>query len=454
MVLGSKPVVSMMSKAKLRVSLLICLVLVAVPSVALAGAGGNFQETLSKGWVWAYLLAFGFGFLTSLTPCVYPMIPIVVGVFGARDESVGRRGAMILASSYVLGMATLYTVLGVVFAFLTRKAGTLLAEPAVILPVVGIYILLAASMFGAFELQLPQSLQNKLNMVGGRGVAGAFAMGLVGGLTAAPCTGPFIAGMLGWVASTRNVLAGGTLMFVYALGMGVLFFAIAVFTLSLPKSGRWMEAVKSIGGIALIGVALYFLRPVVPVLTRLVDTSTVFLVAAVAAAVIGVAIGAVHLSFKGSSAVTKLRKGVGVALVVAGGFGAVNWAVTANRHLPWRTDEAAAFAEAKEQGKGVMIDFSAKWCTPCLRLETTFAAPGVYERIVSGYVPLKYDVSKQTEEQTQAQKRFDAETLPAVVFLDADKNELHRLTHYVSADDFREALDAADQARAKVSRSR
>jgi thiol:disulfide interchange protein DsbD len=433
---------------KTTFALLTAVAVLALPSVALAAGGGNFEEAIGKGWLWAYMLAFGFGFVTSLTPCVYPMIPIVVGVFGARDKGISRRGAFVLASMYVLGMATLFSVLGVIFAFIGRGTGTLLAEPAVVIPMVVIYLALAASMFGAFDLQLPQSMQNKLNTVGGKGYGGAFAMGMVGGLTAAPCTGPFIAGMIGFVAQSKNIAAGGTLMFTYAVGMGVLFWVLAVFTVSLPKSGRWMEGVKSFGGIALIGVALYFLRPIIPQLQKLVHTSLVFLAVAIGVAVIGVVIGAVHLSFKGASRSHQLRKGVGVVLVVAGGFGAINWAVTADRHLPWRTDEAAAFAEAREQDKGVMIDVAAEWCIPCKQLEkNTFAAVGVYEKILDDYIPLKLDVTKDTEADEALRAKYNAPNLPAVIFLDADGNELGRVNEYIGPKAFLEVMDRAERAR-------
>lgn len=428
-------------------AVLAAVAVLALPSIALAGGGGNFEEALDKGWLWAYLSAFGVGFMVSLTPCVYPMIPIVVGVFGARDKDTTRRGAFMLATMYVLGMAVLFTVLGVVFAFVGRETGTLLAEPAVVIPLVVIYIALAASMFGAFDLQLPQSLQNKLNTVGGKGYGGAFAMGMVGGLTAAPCTGPFMVGILGLVTHTGSVALGGSLMFTFALGMGVLFWVIAVFTVSLPKSGKWMEGVKSVGGIALLGVALYFLRPIVPTLQKFVHTSTAFLAVALVAAVIGVVIGAVHLSFKGSSAAHKMRKGVGVALVVAGGFGAINWAVTADRHLPWRRDEVAAFAEAKQQNKGVMIDVAAEWCIPCKKLEKTFAAAGVFEKIVADYVPLRLDVTQATDADDEIQEKYKAETLPAVIFLDADGNELGRIIEYVGPEEFLDAMKKAEAAR-------
>src|SRR5688500_4446901 len=173
----------------------------------------SFDAYRARGWIWAFLAAFGFGFLTSLTPCVYPMIPIVLGVFGARGESVGRGKAMILATLYVLGMGLTYATLGVVFAMFGGQFGSFLADWRVVVPIVDIYIALAASRFGAFDLNLPASWQAKLNQIGGAGYGGAFAMGLVGGFTAAPCTGPFLVGILGFVAQSGNLPVGGTLLF-------------------------------------------------------------------------------------------------------------------------------------------------------------------------------------------------------------------------------------------------
>ncbi len=350
--------------SKRSLSLAVLLVTLLLPALALAadGTGGAFEEQLAKGWVWAHLAAFGFGFLTSLTPCVYPMIPIVVGVFGARDEDVTRQRAFALATLYVLGMGVMYAALGVVFGLIGKQFGSILSNPWVVIPVVGLYIALAASMFGAFELNLPASWQSKLNQVGGKGHGGAFAMGMVGGLTAAPCTGPFLIGILGYVAATRNVAAGGSLLFVYALGMGVLFWVVGAFAASLPKSGRWMESVKSFGGIALLGVSLFFLRPIVPALAEIGGPDTLSLIVAVGLIAAGVLLGAIHLSFHDAWAV-RVRKGIGVVATVAGIAVGLNWVLVVK--LPWVYDETAAFAQAKAEGKGVMIDFAADWCLPC-----------------------------------------------------------------------------------------
>lgn len=262
------------------------------------GAVDRFAEALDQGWIWAYLLAFAFGFLTSLTPCVYPMIPITVAVFGAKGEAVSRRKAFALASCYVLGMGLLYAALGTGFALAGGRAGTLLANPWVVVPIAVLLVALAASLFGAFEIRLPMAMQQRLNQVGGQGYGGAFGMGLVGGLVAAPCTGPFLAGMLGFVATTGNWIAGSTLLFTYALGVGVLFLAIALTSMSLPRSGAWMETIKNIGGVALVVVALYFLRPVAPVLGELTEPTVPHLLGWIGMVVCGVALGALHRPFR------------------------------------------------------------------------------------------------------------------------------------------------------------
>ncbi|HEY6033207.1 MAG TPA: cytochrome c biogenesis protein CcdA, partial [Kofleriaceae bacterium] len=198
------------------------LVLVALALVFVAGcANGDcgFTDYQSKGWGPMVLAAFGFGFLTSLTPCVYPMIPITLAIFGARGKDVPRRRAILLAAAYVNGMCLTYTILGVTFATIGKAGdfGTQLASPYVVFPLVALFLALAASMFGAFDLNLPSGIQAKLNQVGGRGFGGAFAMGLVGGLIAAPCTGPFLAGLLASVSTTGNVALGASLLFTYAI---------------------------------------------------------------------------------------------------------------------------------------------------------------------------------------------------------------------------------------------
>ena len=411
------------------VALVMLLVAVYAPN-AWADTGGNdFAKYEQRGWFWMFVGSFGFGFITSLTPCVYPMIPITLGVFGARGKDVSRGRALALATAYIFGMGLTYAVLGVTVTLVVgpKGFGTLLANPWVVIPVVLLFTALALSMFGFFDLNLPAGLQARLNSVGGSGFGGAFAMGLVGGFIAAPCTGPFLGGLLAFVASTGNAVGGGALLFVYAMGMGVLFWVLAAFAMSLPKSGRWMDWAKSIGGLMLLVGALYFLKPLIPFMRTFAVPKPWFAGMAVAMVLVGIALGSIHLSFHGNT-VEKLRKGLGILLVLGGVFAAWGWYLTPKRHLPWVVgDETAAFTQARAAHKGVMVDFSATWCGPCEALEKTFGDADAFSLLTENFVPLKFDVSQGTDADQAIRDKYGATTLPAVVFLDTEGRVLARV---------------------------
>jgi thiol:disulfide interchange protein DsbD len=385
--------------------------------------------------LWAFLVAFGTGVLTSLTPCVYPMIPIVVGIFGAKEAT--RLRAFLLASTYVLGMGVMFSALGVGAALAGSAMGNVLANAYVVIPIVVLYGILAASMFGLFEMALPASLQAKLATVGGKGYAGAFGMGLVGAFTAAPCTGPFLAGMLTWVATTRDVVLGGLLLFVFALGLGVLFWVIAVFSMKLPKSGKWMEAVKVVGGIGLLVTGIYFLRPIVPALTRLTSPSFLFLAASSAIVLAGLGLLVGYLVAYGSPASRWFKIGA-IALSFVGATGVVNWMQTPRKPLDWRYDEAVACKEAKTSGRNMLVDFGAEWCKPCKKIETdVFSDPAVYAELSDRYVPLKIDVTHDNADARAAKARWaQNDILPTVILTGPDCKERTRFTSIPSANEF------------------
>ena len=394
----------------------------------------DLQQALARGLPWAFALVFVGGVLTSLTPCVYPMIPITIGIFGGRQAS--RLGAFTLASSYVLGMATMYTALGVLAAVLGFAFGTLLANPWVVVPMVALFVALALSMLGLWEIRLPAGLQARLATVGGRGLSGAFAMGMVGGIIAAPCTGPILAAILTLVASTGSLGLGAGLLFTYALGIGVLFWLLAVFAVSLPKSGAWMDTVKSVLGIAMLVTALFFLSRVVPVLARWEGGSRSFLLVNLALLGVGIALGGLHLTLHDAGSLRRVRKVLGVALCTVGLLGVVNHALTPERKVRWVTSEAEALRLARAQGRPVMLDFSAAWCVPCKELEKrTFAEASVFAEL-ERFVAAKVDVTEDTEQNEALRAKYKADTLPAVVLIDSKGKVVHTVREFVGPDRF------------------
>ncbi len=394
---------------------------------------------LAHGWLWAFASVFVGGFLTSLTPCVYPLIPITVSLFGGRGGDVKRTRALALASSYVLGIGVMYAALGVFSALAGRAFGTFMANGWVMVPIAVLFAVMAASMFGAFELNLPPSLATRLSSVGGKGFGGAFAMGLVGGIIAAPCTGPTLVSALTFVATTRSVAVGGSLLFTYALGMGVLFFAIAAFAIALPKSGAWMEAVKSIFGIVMLVAALYFLRNVVPQLMHYGHPTKRFLLINVSLGLGGLALGAVHLSFHDGAAKVA-RKTVGVAMLVAGLFGIIAWVLTP-KPLAWIYGEKAGIAAAKAAHRPALLDFYADWCIPCKEMDVK-----TFDKVadeLQRFQLVKVDCTNDDDPVVlETVKRYDAQTRPTIIVIDSDGKLVKKYDGVISADELRPVLQA------------
>jgi thiol:disulfide interchange protein DsbD len=362
------------------------------------------------------LFALTYGFLTALTPCVYPMIPITVSIFGAR-AGVPRSRALALATAYVLGIAAMFGTLGTTFGLVGRAFGTFLANPWVIVPLALFFVAMGLSMFGAFEVALPSKLQARLSRIGGRGMLGAFLMGLVAGIIAAPCTGPPLASLLAYVATTRNAGWGFVLLATYGAGVGLPFWLLAGFSMSLPRPGVWMEWIKSVFGVALFAAALYYLKNVVPALARFGSGKPTFALEMGALVVAGILLGAVHASFHGGAA-ERARKGLGVALVTVGLFGATNYllAPKGNVELHWLTDEPAALADAQAAGRPLLIDFSATWCLPCREFDVrVFSRPEVAEAL-GRFTLLRLDVSQADDVPALGalKRKYGADTLPAI----------------------------------------
>ena len=347
-------------------------------------------------------------------------------------------------------------------------AGSALQSPLITIGVALFCVVMAASMFGAFELVLPSSLQTKLSQAGGGGFRGAFIMGLVAGIIAAPCTGPVLSFILTLIARERDLVKGATLMFFYALGMGLPFLVLGTFSQAIarmPKSGKWMETIKSIFGLLMLGAGLYYLQIGVPVIAAaLAPLGAHGLLIGPLLLGCGIAIGALRLSFKYTETAEKLRKGVGVAIATLGILAFLAWtnapanqpdASTSAHEIAWvhvgAEDTAvatfdAAVARAKKDCKPVMIDFGADWCIACKELDKLTYVDARVQSEALRFVNIKIDASSDTPGLKTLQERFGVVGLPTIVFLSSaglrgnNAAPVEPITGFLKADEYLEKM--------------
>jgi thiol:disulfide interchange protein DsbD len=406
-----------------------------------------------QGAVVALGASYLFGLATSLTPCVYPMIAITVSVFGAKEAKSRWQGAL-LSLTFVMGIVSLFTPMGVVSAMTGKGFGSALGNPWIVGAIALIFGTLATSLFGAFELALPASLNNRLSGVGGAGYRGAFLLGLVCGLVAAPCVGPFLFGLLGWIATTRNVALGSAAMALYGLGLGTLFFVVGTFAVNLPKAGAWMMGVKWIGGVCLAYMALAYIRDALPreTLLKVAHPDMVYGIVGMVVLAGGLALGGTHVAAERRRSpfahLSKPMKLASIVPAIAGLFMVLSWhqVSTASASpagaLRWETSEQAAIQRASEEHKPILIDFGATWCGACKELEEkTFPDPKVRAE-GARFVALHVDASDDDDPTVAKvrQKYHATEGLPVVVLLDSQGQEAKRFTEFVPPDRFAAAL--------------
>ena len=412
---------------------------------------GTLARALSGGQVWlAFLLVFVGGILTSLTPCVYPLIPITVSIFGA-NESAGFLKSLLLSVVYVLGIVVTYSILGVAVASTGAVFGQIMANPWVVGFISLILVALGMSMLGVFEIRVPYALQNRLNTVGGAGYAGALAMGTVAGVIAAPCTGPALAVVLTYIATTGSLFLGFWLMFTYALGMGLLFIGIGTFSgllSALPRSGGWMYVLENIFGIAIITLALYFLKDVVGPFQAFLRNAPEFFAIAGGLIIVGLWLSKLNERFKGISRRMQFQKACGVLLTVFGAYMVVGGLQQpAGPELEWVDNETAGLEIAKREDKLLMLDFYASWCAACNELDhKTYADPGVAAKL-DNYVNVKLDFTRNSETTKALTEKYQIPGLPVVIFMDAEGTILKRLTGFVGPEEMLTILEEVEQGR-------
>ena len=398
-------------------------------STSAAGASQDFGQLLERrGYFVVLLLLFAGGLALNLTPCVYPVIPLTVSFFGgqAKGESTKVFG---LAALYVLGMATTYSALGVAAGLSGKLFGAALQSPWVLGFVAVVLVALALSMFGLYDIRMPTALMQKT--VARTGRAGAYAMGLLVGVVAAPCVGPFVLGLLAFVAARQNAALGFLFFFVLSLGLGLPYLFLAAFSGSirrLPRAGEWMEGVKSVYGWVLLAMAAYFLRTALP------RPFGDWLLPAI------LVIGGLALVLRGARLRPAARYAAAAAFLAAALFFVPRGASAAPEWRPYVESDVAS------AGRPAIIDFSASWCLPCRELdEKTFSDPRVRRELTKRAI-FKADMTKSASPEVVAlSRKFSILGVPTLVFLDASGKETleARLVGFEDPDAFLKRLEKA-----------
>jgi thiol:disulfide interchange protein DsbD len=402
---------------------------------------GNFALVLGGFFVFGLLLAF--------TPCVLPMIPILSGIIAGEGHNLDKLRAFSLSLSYVLGMAVAYAAAGIAAAFSGSLLAALLQNAWVLGAFALIFIVLALSMFGFYELRLPGFVHERLHSAhrrlrGGQ-IASVAAMGALSAVIVSPCVAAPLAGALLYISQTRDVALGGAALFIMALGMGVPLILVGVSEGALlPRAGAWMTGVRKFFGVLLLGVAIWIISPVLP---------SMAVILAWAALLIGAAMLLWRL-WKPLGAVTLV---LGVVLLVGALAGSrdplrplaafTEKSAPVAAPMPWQ--RVASLGELQEKlkapGRPVMLDFYADWCVSCKEMEAFTFSDSKVRAQLDGMLLLQADVTAHNEADKALLKRFSLFGPPGIIFFDAQGREIKglRVIGYQNRERFLKTLSLA-----------
>ncbi|QLY26024.1 protein-disulfide reductase DsbD [Bdellovibrio sp. KM01] len=421
----------------------------------------NFAKYLGSSMVAGLIFVFFAGIFTSFTPCIFPMIPITLAVLGNHAEQRSRLQNFFTSCVYVLGIATTYSLLGLAAATSGNVFGASLGNPYVLSVVCVIFLAMALSMYGLYDLQVPAFLRNGLGAKKHKqSILGIYLTGLFAGIVASPCVGPVLVAILTYVASTKNMLFGFLFLFVYALGLGLIFIALGLsnqLVKKLPRSGPWMVWFKFILGTLMLSAFYYYLELLLPL--RWFDGSL-----GLGLVILASVYGAFLPTKGGGSGPRKhIQKGIMQAVLIVGiGYIALSVfdlrpyirgrvmadnSINQIQTLNWQPYTDEALAQAVKEGRPVIIDFWAEWCAACHELaENTFTDPRV-RAMGSNFVLLKYDATKESPALKVLKKKYNIQGLPTVIFYNAKGVWIDglTLTQFENAEKFLQRMEKASK---------
>jgi len=411
---------------------------------------------------------FGFGLLLAFTPCIFPMIPILSSIIVGQGAQITTRRAFTLSLVYVVAMALTYTVAGVFAGLFGENIQAAFQNPWILGSFAVVFVLLSLSMFGFYELQMPGFIQNRLTEVSNRQrggtLSGVAIMGFLSALIVGPCVAAPLAGALIYISQTGDAVLGGTALFALSMGMGLPLVAIGTSAGKLlPHAGAWMDAVKAVFGVTMLGVAIWMLERILPAQITMLLWAILLIVSAIY-------MGALETLKAEATGWTRLWKGTGIVLLIYGvilmlgvasggqhvfqplkGI-ATSSGVSQQMHLEFRQIKGVAgldeaLAQARAENKSVMLDFYADWCISCKEMENyTFSDPAVQDAL-KNTVLLQADVTPNDELDKALYKRFNIFGPPAIIFYDTRGNELksHRVVGFMNAEKFSQHVKQALQ---------
>jgi thiol:disulfide interchange protein DsbD len=438
------------------------------PLATLPVASGNENTQIAKlfknGSFWLIVsFFFGAGLLLALTPCVFPMIPILSGIIVGRGHKITHMHAFILSLAYVLGMALTYAIAGVAAGYSGNLISNALQTPWVLGSFAALFVLLSLAMFGLYELQLPTALQSKLsdtsNKLHGGHLSGVFAMGALSAIIMGPCVAAPLAGALLYISQTHDAVLGGTALFVLALGMGAPLLLIGTSAGALlPKAGAWMEAVKRFFGVMMLAMAIWIVSPVIPLAAQMLLWAALLIFSAIY-------LHALDPLPHNAQGINKLGKSIGILALLLGVaylIGALSGArdilrplgnigrATAEVPATLRFERVKSAAEldariALAQGKTVMLDFYADWCVSCKEMERFTFSDAAVQAKLKNTVLLQADVTANSGDDKALLQRFQLFGPPATLFFAANGKEQadFRVTGYQDAPQFLQSLKNA-----------
>ena len=418
----------------------------------------NMESVFSNHhWAIAMLMFYGFGLLLAFTPCILPMVPVLSGIIVGHGQNISTRKAFFLSLSYVLSMAVTYAIAGAIVATLGSNLQITMQSPWAISLFSLLFVLLAISMFGYFELKLPVSWQAKLATINRSQASGhyisAAIMGCLSTLILSPCVTAPLIGVLGYIAQSGNVFTGSLTLFCLGLGMGTPLILIGTSAGRwLPKAGHWMNAVKYFFGIVLLAVAIYLMSRILPAALIMALWATLLIFSGIYAGAL-IPAQTHHDKFKQASGIIMLV--YGLLILIGASMGESNplqplagWTRAASTPITLVKESVRTVAEveaalAQALGKPVMLDFYADWCETCQTLEeNTLKDPRVLAAL-KHFVVLKADITSNNANDKALLSHFKVVAPPTFLFFDTEGEEVPqlRLVGDVSTEDFLKHLN-------------